>query len=842
MTMGMPEWALEIPSAPVHPSGGGLDLTRPFTIGQLLDIGREFLEQFIKRVVLAVAGFFIPGMPSFDQLVAWSDDIRQKLADVFIIGDLVELITGIEDGDPNDLGSFFLGIRNAIFGLDLSNPGAIIGKILELIGAKINEFFSAIFGGLDLTSLPSPEEVWATVTGALIKPLNIFSIPTDVQASIGVAINHTKAALEGTYSGADPIFLAVKNAAAQWLTGSSPLNAGKLTGTVADGLTPGLGAVRDAIYQALNGGSTTGVTAAQVKSALTTTQTTVTNAATNVQGVIDAGVNAFRNTPLGSGHAFDEFGDALADQITAMFNKFGGNNAARASLSDAIDAMQTVQGTLTDHTTAINVLQNLLKGSGGYSHSTSFRQPETTSYITDGTFTWTPPSWFVLGTDIVDVVMLPGGGGAQGGNFGVPGALGADGGDSTVVVNGITKTAVGGQGNNGLTKRGDGPGPITYLDILYPGGGHQNTDGASGKEPGGGGCAVLTPVGVARGGMPGLWNTSSTVLTASTVPGVVGDGGNGGGGTHPGGSGRDGVVHLRARAALPSTFTSMGTLILPTFKLNAGVAQTDAMTAAAVWSRVPPNGASGGYILIIRADSGFNNYVYLRVWYVAGVTYWALGKVSAGVAATPWKSGTIAAAIPFNAFSLTSDSAWTFTIAVNGSGFDSFTDSSHTSSMGASYRGGGFATSDSDTPGSITQFAFLDTGTPSRITSAEVATAQTTTGTAYQDLATSGPSVTLNVPASGEALIHMSCAVTTTGSNTSAFMGFVMSGSNTAVASDARAANLVGNPTGGAQGVMARTLHLTGLTPGTTTFKAQFKAAAATATLSNRILTVEPKP
>ncbi|MGC7255693.1 hypothetical protein RBA19_21430, partial [Mycobacteroides abscessus subsp. massiliense] len=52
-----------------------------------------------------------------------------------------------------------------------------------------------------------------------------------------------------------------------------------------------------------------------------------------------------------------------------------------------------------------------------------------------------------------------------------------------------------------------------------------------------------------------------------------------------GGKGAPGVVHIRARAAMPAAFTSMGTLLLPTFKLNTGVAQTDAMTVASSWSR-----------------------------------------------------------------------------------------------------------------------------------------------------------------------------------------------------------------------------------------------------------------
>ncbi|WP_131725065.1 hypothetical protein, partial [Mycobacteroides abscessus] len=71
----------------------------------------------------------------------------------------------------------------------------------------------------------------------------------------------------------------------------------------------------------------------------------------------------------------------------------------------------------------------------------------------------------------------------------------------------------------------------------------------------------------------------------------------------------------------------------------------------------------------------------------------------------------VGAAIPFNAFTLTSDTARTFTVGVNGTAFDSYNDSGATSLMGAAYRSGGWASSDPALPGSMSQFAFLDTGT-----------------------------------------------------------------------------------------------------------------------------------
>ncbi|WP_234802241.1 hypothetical protein [Mycolicibacterium fortuitum] len=201
MTMGMPEWALEIPSAPVHQEQSN-QLVRPFTAQQLIEFGLQLIEQFIKRVVLALAGFFIPGVPSFEQLVAWADDLREKLADIPILGDIIEAITGVEDGDLNDLGTFFLNIRSFLAGINFLDPDFDLG------------------------------EAAAAFVNLIIKPLNIFSIPADVQASINGALGDLQDALNGSYSGSGPIFLAVQELAKAWLTATSPLKAKNLTGTI----------------------------------------------------------------------------------------------------------------------------------------------------------------------------------------------------------------------------------------------------------------------------------------------------------------------------------------------------------------------------------------------------------------------------------------------------------------------------------------------------------------------------------------------------------------------------------------------------------------------------------
>lgn len=754
-----------------------------------------------------------------------------------VIGQLVgllEAIVGTYDGDDPILIEIqkFFGLFRDLFGLldglDLDDLPTVeevwqavvtnfIQPLIDLVGAigdGINAILGPIFNGLDLTSA-SPAAVWTTVATVFLAPLNLFAIPSDVQSDINAALGNLQDALDGSYAGSGPIFLAIKAAAAQWLTGTSPVIT-SIQGTATS--------AQNNWTSWLSNGSWANI-GESVADFLGTKATASTADATAASAQSTA-----RQT------------------VTSIYNKLSGNNIPAASQSQADAAMLTLVGTVGQLSTQLTDIRNLLEGANGFSASVAFRQPETTAFDTAGAFSYTLPSWFVLGTDTLDRIVLGAGGGGTGGGIGA--TFGQPGTASSITVNGNTLTGAAGAAGGATGGPGDyygvGPGSNTYNDILYPGGGNQTSRGQDGNPPGGGGCAGPDSGFGLRGGLAGGWNQSSIVPTSGTITGTVGTGGAGGAGFWPygpAGDGAHGCVWVRARAAMPTKFTSMGTLLLPTFRLNTGVALTDAMTAAATWARIPPGGASGGHILIIRANTGFTSYVYLWVKTVGGVTNYELGCVSSSIKQTPWRTGTIGDAIPFNAFSLTSDENYTYTIGINGSGFDSYPDDAHVSSKGDTYRSGGWGSSDSALPGSIIQFAFLDTGTPSRIVSASVATAQAPASAgAYVDLATTGPSVTLNVPPSGEITVDISAAVSTaTNLNVIGYMGFVLSGANTLAAADARAA-YGRNPTAGVLGTITRRVHLTGLNPGTTTVKAVYKHSAAAATFSDRNIIVDPRP
>lgn len=121
-----------------------------------------------------------------------------------------------------------------------------------------------------------------------------------------------------------------------------------------------------------------------------------------------------------------------------------------------------------------------------------------------------------------------------------------------------------------------------------------------------------------------------------------------------------------------------------------------------------------------------------------------------------------------------------------------------------------------------------------------VGTSETTTSTSYTDLATVGPEVTIEVPASGVVLVGISGAMKDSDASSQALMSFAASGANTLSAADNRAISHDNPSSGGTPEFqsLGASFLLTGLTPGLTTFTAQYRkiAASGTATFANRRL------
>lgn len=111
---------------------------------------------------------------------------------------------------------------------------------------------------------------------------------------------------------------------------------------------------------------------------------------------------------------------------------------------------------------------------------------------------------------------------------------------------------------------------------------------------------------------------------------------------------------------------------------------------------------------------------------------------------------------------------------------------------------------------------------------------------AFVDMTTVGPSVTLDVPASGRVLVTMGAYIGC-GSVADLFLGVALSGANTVAAAGTTAVGhrcYANNTFYTSQG----TFLLTGLTPGSTTFKMQYQKTTGTGSFSQRMLVVTPDP
>ncbi|AMS01725.1 minor tail protein [Mycobacterium phage Brocalys] len=128
----LPEWAHAVPSEPgIHPEQSALQWQRPFTVQQLLEIGEQFIEQFLSWVVRAVVGVFVPGEGSFDQLRDWATNLPDQI--VSFINNVAginlaswdDFVASLNDGKGIDLPfvvAFIAGAQQFFDGIDFTDP------------------------------------------------------------------------------------------------------------------------------------------------------------------------------------------------------------------------------------------------------------------------------------------------------------------------------------------------------------------------------------------------------------------------------------------------------------------------------------------------------------------------------------------------------------------------------------------------------------------------------------------------------------------------------------------------------------------------------------------------
>lgn len=355
----VPAWAFEIPSAPVHQEPPRPQ--RPLTPQQLREFGSILIEQFIKRIVLALRGYFVPGGgAAFDQLQSWADTLFGNLRD-FI---------GTDPADP---------------GFDLVDAvnDFIDNQLAEIVdGSKITALdASKLFGLIADARVPSLQALRDAILGVGGAPAG--SLPFTLPATLGspnASVWRVFSVLRDFLSfdpGEDGLDLGDAIDAFITTTLASIVDGTKLTA---------LGALRDAIGQAIDGGTGTGYTLALVKSRLENIPSAniVSLAAAKVVGTLaDTNIPALaiskitglaaRITHLDGSGQFDataligDVADArlptLAQVRDGLFNGWTGLSLAGVSLPDMQAQASEMSATLSAAWSAIADLQ--AKDTGG---------------------------------------------------------------------------------------------------------------------------------------------------------------------------------------------------------------------------------------------------------------------------------------------------------------------------------------------------------------------------------------------------------------------------------------------------------------------------------------------
>lgn len=187
---------------------------------------------------------------------------------------------------------------------------------------------------------------------------------------------------------------------------------------------------------------------------------------------------------------------------------------------------------------------------------------------------------------------------------------------------------------------------------------------------------------------------------------------------------------------------------------------------------------------------------------------------------------------------------------ISGGSGTTFTDSGNVSQLGSSYRYAGFSVGISATGLSVTgsmQMSLWNLVEGQNLSpTAFVATSEFTSSTSYTDLTTTTDQTTVTVGPSGSVWISFSAFASNNTASQGSYMTIAISGATTQSASTsdglgqyASTAQINGQVTLGQ--VISNSFLLTGLTPGSTTFKLKYKASggSSTATFLNRRLSVK---
>ncbi|GJJ24094.1 hypothetical protein [Mycolicibacterium mageritense] len=514
----------------------GIDLSSlAALVEQILDVPLSVLDSTPLGAGLGVLSQFLPFLPgadpsTFDPTTAAASFIT----DILNPANLIPLLTGGLLAGTVIPGLDASKIISGVFGTGLI-PGLDASKIITGV------FGGSLIPGLDASKITSgtfPQSMIAGLTDALSNAGGALA-DAIVQALGGSGTGHDAddvlAALQAI-PGANIIgSIAASLISGVLGAGQIPgLDASKISsGTFADGLLPGLGALRDAVVQAINGGSSTGNTAAQVKSALQAIPGG--NIASAIAAAIVPALDASKITT-------GTFGAGLIPGLDA------------AKIISGTFAQSMVSGLSTIASNASNAIAGLINftntwtgGSGATgdpaevaSTTAQIKAAIAAGYnvtiFSTSNSAWTVPTGTV---SLIGCVMNGGGKGANG--------------NATGVGNGGAGGSSGGYLSANLDMTGITPGSST-LNI---------TVGAAATTAGtGGGVSSIkfgaTTLLAGSANANGIASNQGLIGTTST-PGKGGNGGNAAGGTGAGGNGTAGESSGVATGGVGGTGAPAGT-------------------------------------------------------------------------------------------------------------------------------------------------------------------------------------------------------------------------------------------------------------------------------------------
>ena len=155
------------PSTPTTPPGAPIGYVTPqqpqpprgsalFSDAEIRARRLQFIELVVREVVKSITGFFVPGAGSAtDQLRQWAGNLQDQIGDWPGIGDLVEVLTGKEDGDLNDLGTYVNNMRSFLANIDFNDPSFNpLDAARQFITLMVRPFLNLLFSWVRPQWLP----------------------------------------------------------------------------------------------------------------------------------------------------------------------------------------------------------------------------------------------------------------------------------------------------------------------------------------------------------------------------------------------------------------------------------------------------------------------------------------------------------------------------------------------------------------------------------------------------------------------------------------------------------------------------------------------------------------